>query len=145
MIRAALFALPFVAACVPVGDGGSVGPSAAVTEPGQVRIVSAVATPGRLTVRLSDGARCIGERPEGVQTGWSGVTGDCAYQLPYTVTFKQGGHPQRFTIEDPTGVPGAAEGAPGPRAETFITDVNGQRRLFISSLGPNVRFGSAGS
>lgn len=140
-MRPALFlALPLLAAaCVPVVDESiSAGPDGVPS--GETRVASVVASPNRLTVRMTDGARCVSQRPEGELGGWSGVTADCGYQLPYAVTFVQGGSPARFVIEDPTGVPQDANGAPGPRAEIVITDVSGQRRLFVSALGPNVRF-----
>lgn len=142
MRPAIILALPLLgAACVPstFTDGRSAAPDG--TPSGETRIAAVEATPRRLVVRLSDGARCVSERPEGVPGGWSGVTpAECGYALPYTVTFQEGGSPSRFIIEDPTGVPVGPDGGPGPRAEVFITDVGGQRRLFISPLGPNVRF-----
>lgn len=133
-----LLALPFLSACVVEGSG--IGPAA---EPGKLGIVDAVASPSRLVVRLSDGTRCVAPRPEEARAGWSGVTAECGYALPFQVTFKQGGAPTRFLIEDPTGIPQAEDGRPGPRAETFITDVDGQRRLFITPLGDNVQFNPA--
>ncbi|WP_371153520.1 hypothetical protein [Jannaschia sp. 2305UL9-9] len=140
MRPAFLLSLPLLAAaCVPVIDE-SVSATPDGTPSGEARIVSVVAAPSRLTIRLSDGARCVSQRPEGVPGGWSGVTADCGYQLPYTVTFVRGGSSARFVIEDPTGVPQGPDGQPGPRAEVFVTDVSGQRRLFVSPLGPNVRF-----
>ncbi|GIT96123.1 hypothetical protein JANAI62_27460 [Jannaschia pagri] len=139
-MRPALFlALPaLMAGCVVVDETSSAGPEGVPS--GETRVLSAVATPSRVTIRMSDGARCVAARPEGVPGGWSGVTADCGYQLPYAVTFVQGGSPARFVIEDPTGVPAGPDGRPGPRAEVIVTDVSGQRRLFISPLGPNVRF-----
>lgn len=128
-----------LAACQPITDaldGGGSGQGVAVPE-GEVRVVDASATPGRVTIRLSDGARCTADRPEGVPGGWSGVTADCGYALPYTVTFQQGAVAQRYTIE-------AATAGTGPRAEIFVTDVDGVRRLFTSPLGANVRFEAPG-
>ncbi|MGB3409101.1 MAG: hypothetical protein WBA67_16590 [Jannaschia sp.] len=140
MRPAILSVLPLLAvACVPVtGDGATAGAGGAPSA--EARIVEVNASPSRLFVRMSDGARCVSARPEGVPGGWSGVTADCGYELPFEVTFRQGGSPTRFIIEDPSGVPGTADGGVGPRAEVFITDVGGQRRLFVSGLGPNVRF-----
>jgi hypothetical protein len=136
-LRAAfLIALSPLAACVPVLPGLT----ARDIPPEEVRIASVAAAPTRLTVRLSDGARCVARRPEAERGGWSGVTADCGYALPFTVSFRQDGSASRFVIEDPTGVPVAEDGGPGPRAEVFITDVDGQRRLFIAPLGRGVRF-----
>ncbi|MEM8823024.1 MAG: hypothetical protein AAGF30_05375 [Pseudomonadota bacterium] len=135
-MRAALFlTLPVLAACQPIGGVELTEDIAA----GPLRVVAAEARASRVTFQVSDGSRCVGERPEGVQSGWSGVTdGECGYALPYTVAFRQGGPAQRFTIEDPRGTL-TQEGAPGPRAEIFVTDVDGQRRLFVTPLGPNTR------
>ncbi|MGB3555499.1 MAG: hypothetical protein WBA25_12765 [Jannaschia sp.] len=137
-MRSVLFlALPILAACNPAIGPGAGAPS---IPPGQVRVVDVSASPDRVVMRLSDRSRCVGVRPEGETGGWSGVTGDCGYALPYTVTFRQGGSASRFVIEDPTGVPVGAGGGPGPRAEVFVTDVDGVRRLFVSGLGSGVRF-----
>ncbi|PWJ19271.1 hypothetical protein [Jannaschia seohaensis] len=138
MRLAFILALPFFgAACVPMTDG-------AVTRAdleGPPRVASVDASPNRVVIRVSDGARCTAERPEGVLAGWSGVTEEeCGYVLPFTVEFHQGGVASRFIIEDPTGVPVGPDGGPGPRAEVFVTDIDGVRRLFFSPLGPNVRF-----
>ncbi len=107
--------------------------SGVIVPEGEVRVIEASASPSVVEIRLSDGARCTADRPEGEAGGWSGVTSDCGYQLPYTVTFQQGTVPQRFAIETPTA-------GTGPRAEIFVTDVDGVRRLFSSPLGDNVRF-----
>lgn len=140
MRPAILFALPLAAsACVPLALPGAVD---ATIPPGEVRVAAAEASPDRLTLRMSNGERCIAERPEGETGGWSGVMAECPYPLPYMVTFQQGGAAQRFVIEDPTGFPSNGSGGPGPRAEVFVTDVNGARRLFVAPLGPNVRFGA---
>ncbi|SDY91006.1 hypothetical protein SAMN05444004_10466 [Jannaschia faecimaris] len=133
-MRPALLLLPLaIAACQPV-TSGTQGVGANVP-PGEVRVAAVDATPSRVVIRLSNGKRCVSERPEGVPGNWSGVTSgeDCGYKLPFAVSFKQGATPQRFTIE-------AAPAGVGPRAEVFVTDVDGVRRLFASPLGPNVRF-----
>ncbi|MEM7490403.1 MAG: hypothetical protein AAF390_14875 [Pseudomonadota bacterium] len=136
MRPAVLLLLPFIAACQGV-DG--FGLTEEGVDDGPLRIVAAEARASRVTLRLSDGTRCVGERPEGVQTGWSGVTAtDCGYGLPYTVAFRRGGSPQRFTIEDPRGTL-TEQGVPGPRAEVFVTDVDGTRKLFITPLGRGTR------
>lgn len=135
-MRPVLFFLPLaLGACQAIGtpSGGGAAQSGVTVPPGQVRVVSAAATPGQVTIRLSDGSRCTGTRPEGTPGGWSGTTADCGYALPYLVTFKQAAAPQRFTVE-------AATAGIGPRAEIFVTDVDGVRRLFASPLGSNVRF-----
>jgi hypothetical protein len=106
----------------------------------EVRVAAVEVTPTRLSATMSNGDRCRAERPETERGGWSGVTSDCPFALPFTVTFQQAGSGSRFIIEDPTGVPVGEDGGPGPRAEVFLTDVDGQRRLFIAPLGPNVRF-----
>ncbi len=139
-MRHALPLLPLaLAACIPAG---APGPGVAVP-PGEVRVVEATATPSTVTLRLSNGERCVGTRPEGETGNWTGVTGDCGYGLPYAVVFRQGGDPARFRVEAPAGALGRG-GAPVPRAEVFVTDVDGQRRLFVAPLGSNVRFEAAG-
>ncbi|CTQ32919.1 hypothetical protein [Jannaschia rubra] len=135
-MRFAVLLLPFaLGACQAIetalDDGtprtGDAPPSA------EVRVVGVKARPDRVTIRLSDGARCVGERPENEPGGWSGITTGCGYQLPYTVVLKQGVEGQRYTIETPTA-------GTGPRAEVLVTDVDGIRRLFTSAFGPDVRF-----
>ena len=139
---ATLLVLPLLSvACVPVTGTGT-GAGAVSIPPGEVRIVSASATPNRLTVQMSNRTTCISDRPESERGGWSGVTSDCGYALPFSVTFQQGGSPDRFLIEDPAGIPGDGAGGLGPRAEIFVTDVDGRSRLFVSPLGANVRFGT---
>ena len=131
-MRPVLCLIPLaLAACQPIGLGGG----AVDIPPGEVRVASVAATANELTLRLSNGERCEAVRPEGVVGNWSGVTSaeDCGYALPFTVTYKQGAVEQRFTIE-------AAPAGTGPRAEVFVTDVDGVRRLFASPLGRNVRF-----
>ncbi|WP_299817057.1 hypothetical protein [uncultured Jannaschia sp.] len=100
---------------------------------GEVRVTRATADAARVTLRLSDGTRCSAERPEGVTGNWSGVTTDCGYALPFTVAYKPAPRPERFTIEAPLG-------GSGPRAEVYVTDVDGVRRLFVAPLGDDVRF-----
>ncbi|MEM8851312.1 MAG: hypothetical protein AAGE03_14935 [Pseudomonadota bacterium] len=131
---ALLLMLPALAACQAI-DG--FGPEEVVEGP--LRVIAAEARANRVTFRVSDGSRCVGQRPEGTESGWSGVTDpDCGYALPYRVLFRQGGSSQRFVIEDPRGTL-TEEGVPGPRAEIFVTDVDGQRKLFVTPLGPNTR------
>lgn len=135
-MRPVLLLLPLaIAACQPIvlGEGGAGG--AVAVPPGQVRVAAVDASPDRVTIRMSNGNRCVAERPEGEQGNWSGVTSgeDCGYRLPFAVTFRQGAVPQRYTIE-------AAPAGTGPRAEVFVTDVDGVRRLFASPLRSNVRF-----
>lgn len=126
-----------LAACIPF-DGGGTAP--VVVPPGQVRVVAAQATPSMIALRMSNGERCTATRPEGVTGSWSGTTGDCGYALPFTVTFRQGGDPARFRVEAPSGAALGPDGTPGPRAEIFVVDVDGVRRLFTAPLGRNVRF-----
>lgn len=119
---------PFAAITDGVARAPAAGPSA------ETRVADVAVRPDRLTLRMSDGARCVAFRPEGVQGGWSGVTADCGYQLPYAVTFAApGGDPTRFTIEDGFGTVGA-DGRPGARAEVYVTDVDGIRKLFIRPM-----------
>ena len=142
-MRLALLLLPaWLAGCVVEGMGGlGAGPGAAPpVPPGQVRVAQATATPSTLTLRMTNGERCEAVRPEGVRGNWSGVTGECGFALPFAVAFRQGGNPARFRVEAPVGVPVGPDGAPGPRAEVFVTDVDGVRRLFVAPLGANVRF-----
>ncbi|TFL16971.1 hypothetical protein [Jannaschia formosa] len=140
MRPALLLALPFLGvACVPMTEG--LGTETRAEPAGPPRVTGVEASPSRVVIRVSDGARCTADRPEGVPGGWTGTTApDCGYVIPFTVEFHQGGSRSRFIIEDPTGVPLGPDGAPGPRAEVFVTDLDGQRRLFIAPLGPNVRF-----
>jgi hypothetical protein len=91
-----------------------------------------------LTVTLSDGARCVAERPELEGGGWSGVTNNCGYALPYTVIFFAGSdNPLRFAVEENFEVL-QSDGTLMPRAEVYITDVDGVQKLFVSPLS-NVR------
>ena len=127
-------------ACVPAGLGL---PGAGVAvPPGEVRVTRAVVTASTVTLRLSNGERCLGARPEGTTGNWTGVTAECGYALPYAVFFRQGGSRSRYIVEAP-GAPLAPDGTPGPRAEVFVTDVDGQRRLFTAPLS-NVRLEVAG-
>lgn len=142
-MRAALFltiALP-LAGCQDIVAGTNRAPQGGPSE--GTRIVEARATATRVILKLSDGARCVGLRPDEAAAGWSGVTADCGYELPYTVTFRSGGDPTRFTIEESFGT-ADAEGRPGPRAEIFVTDVDGTRRLFLSPLPAGTRFKPVG-
>ena len=123
-----------IAGCVDVG--GQAGGPVASPSAGP-RIADVQVRPNRLTVRMSDGARCVAERPEGVQSGWSGTTADCGYALPFTVTFARGGDAGRFSVEEGFGSV-TETGVPGPRAEVFITDVDGVRRLFMRPLPERV-------
>lgn len=135
-MRSILTLLPLaLCACVPTGatDPGVVVP------PGEVRVIGADATPSLVTLRMSNGDRCTAARPEGVAGNWSATTGDCGYALPVTVTYKEGGNPARYRIEAPVGALGA-DGVPVPRAEVYVIDVDGQRRLFVAPLAGNVRF-----
>lgn len=134
-MRPILLILPLaIAACQPILDTAGAGQGVEVP-PGEVRVAAVAASANRVTIRLSNGARCRAERPEGVTGNWSGVTAgeECGFALPFAVTYRQGAVPQRYTIE-------AAPAGVGPRAEIFVTDVDGVRRLFAAPLGPNVRF-----
>ncbi len=126
------FAL-LLAACQPIvlGEGGG----SADIPAGEVRVAGVEATASRVTLQLSNGRRCRVDRPEGELGNWSGVTSgeDCGYQLPFFVSFKQGAVSQRFVIEAPVA-------GTGPRAEVFVTDVDGVRRLFSAPLPKGVRF-----
>ena len=131
---APLLWLPLMAACVETG-GQAGGPVAVATD--RARIAGVSIRPSRLTVEMSDGTTCVADRPEGVAGGWSGVTGGCGHALPFTVTFARGGEAARFAIERGFGTVTAA-GVPGPRAEAFVTDVDGVRRLFVGPLPERV-------
>ena len=140
----ALLALP-LAACVDTvsgfgGRGGAV-PTPDPIPAGQIRVATVSARPSAVTITLSDGTRCVSARPEGVPSGWSGTTSDCPYAIPYVVTFARGGDPSRFTVERPGGAI-TRDGTPGPRAEVFVTDLDGVRRLFVVPLPERV-FGDA--
>ena len=130
IVPAALLSALATAGCVGVG-GQAGGPIAGPSD--GVRIADVNVRPSRVAVRMTDGATCVGERPEGTSSGWSGVTGGCPYQLPFVVTFARGGSPSRFAVERPFGTQ-TPEGTPGPRAEVFVTDVDGVRRLFVRPL-----------
>lgn len=134
-------ALPLLLAACVEGDpfGGVSSGVAEGSQSGPVRVVDVALRPNRLTLRMSDGARCVSERPEGETSGWSGVTGDCAYQLPVAVTFVQGGDASRFSIETNPGTPVGDDGKIGARAEVYVTDVDGNRKLFVRPIpGPGV-------
>ena len=143
-MRRLLPLLPLVAlaGCIDSFGGGTARAPGGIPE-GAVRVSEVAVRPGAVTIRTSDGARCVSERPEGTAAGWSGVTADCGYALPYTVTFARGGDPSRFVVEEPGGAI-TADGTPGPRAEVFVTDVDGVRRLFVVPL-PDRFFADAAS
>ncbi len=140
-MRPILLLLPLVAtaACQPIETLTDGMPRAAAEPSRETRVETVAVTANRVTLRMTDGARCVGQRPEDVQSGWSGVTDNCGYELPYTVVFRTGGDPARFRIEAPGGAPITEDGSPGPRAEVFVTDVDGVRRLFVTGLSGNVR------
>ena len=117
-------------ACAPVGAPSGGPTAAAPSGPPRVAFVSAGAN--QVTITMTDRARCTGARPEGTNSGWSGTTTDCAYQLPYSVEFRTAAPPGRFGIEEGFGI------GQGPRAEVYVTDTDGVRKLFLASLGSNV-------
>jgi hypothetical protein len=141
LAAAALAALGACVAVDPVtGELVQTGPRAAQGGPSaETRVTGVTVTAERVTFRMTDGARCVGGRPEGEPSGWTGVTTGCGYELPYTVTFVAGGSPQRGIVEAvPVGT--GPDGRLGPRAEVYVTDVDGQRRLLVTPLGDGVRF-----
>jgi hypothetical protein len=143
-ILPAALALVLLAGCVAVdpltGDLVQTGPRAAQGGTSEAtRVSGSIVTAERVTLRMSDGARCVGDRPEGEAAGWSGVTTGCGYELPYTVTFVQGGSAQRAVVEAvPVGA--GPDGRLAPRAEVYVTDVDGLRRLFVSPLSGGTLF-----
>jgi len=127
-----------LAACIEspltgISDGIPRGPQG--VPDGPVRVADVSVRPDRLTLRLSDGARCVANRPEGLSSGWTGITSDCGYALPFSVTFRQGGEPSRFAIEESFGAV-TPDGRVGARAEVYVTDVDGIRKLFIRPMSP---------
>lgn len=129
---------------LPLALGACVGfvvpvPSGVIVPPGEVRVVGAEASPTQVVLRMSTGDRCLATRPEGQTGNWSGITGDCGFALPVSVVYRQGGNSARYRVEAPVGALGA-DGATVPRAEVFVVDVDGQRRLFTARLADNVRF-----
>lgn len=109
------------------------------------RVADVSIRPNQLTITMSDGARCVAERPEGELSGWSGTTDNCGYALPFSVLFFAGGdNTARFTVEEPFDVIGT-DGTLMPRAEVYITDVDGVQKQFVSSLqNARVEIASAG-
>lgn len=140
-----LLALPLLlAACVESDPFAAVGSDVADgSQAGPVRVVDLSLRSNRVTLRMSDGARCVSLRPEGEVSGWSGVTTECPYQLPVSVTFVQGGDASRFTIEENIGAPIGEDGKIGPRAEVYVTDVDGNRKLFLRPIPGSGPFQSA--
>ena len=128
-MRSILLLLPLAAAaCAPVGTTVANGPTVAEAA-GPARVAFVGPARGGFVMRMTDGARCRALRPEGVNTGWSATTTDCAYALPYTVAFTARTPAGRFGIEEGFGLAGQ------PRAEVYVTDTDGQRKLFLSPLG----------
>ena len=125
-----------LAGCI---DIGAPLESGVVVPPGEVRVVAAEASPEQVVLRMSNGDRCLATRPEGQTGNWSATTGDCGFALPVSVVYRQGGNPARYRIEAPAGALGR-DGLAVPRAEVFVVDVDGQRRLFTARLASNVRF-----
>lgn len=98
------------------------------------RVADVTIRPSVLTITMTDGARCVAERPESETSGWSGTTDNCGYALPFSVLFFAGSdNPARFTVEKPFDVIGT-DGGLMPRAEVYITDVDGVQKQFVSSL-----------
>ena len=100
---------------------------------GQVRVASVAMRLPTLVVTTSNGARCVAERPEASASGWSGTTADCPYAIPFVVTFARGAQPSRFSVEAP-GAGRAGAAVPDTRAEIFVTDLDGVRRLFMVAV-----------
>ena len=117
-------------ACAPVG--APTGGTFPAEPSGPPRVAFVAAGANQVTITMTDRARCVGLRPEGTNSGWSGTTTDCAYQLPYSVEFRTAAPPGRFGIEEGFGI------GQGPRAEIYVTDTDGVRKLFLASLGSNV-------
>ena len=124
--------------------GGCLGLMACTATPVEVvpsssaRVAEVSVRPDVLSITMTDGARCVAERPEDIRTGWSGTTDNCGYALPFSVLFFAGAEdPARFAVEPGSEVI-AADGTLMPRAEVYVTDVDGVQKQFVRRLD-NVR------
>lgn len=124
--------------------GGCLGLLACTATPVEVvpsssaRVAEVSVRPDVLSITMTDGARCVAERPDDIRTGWSGMTDNCGYALPFSVLFFAGAEdPARFAVEPGPAVI-AADGTLMPRAEVYVTDVDGVQKQFVRRLD-NVR------
>lgn len=102
------------------------------------RVAQVSVRPDVLAITMTDGARCVAQRPTDVRSGWSGVMDNCSYALPFSVLFFAGADdPSRFAVEPAADVAGEG-GVLNPRAEVYITDVDGVQKQFVQRLD-NVR------
>lgn len=102
------------------------------------RVAEVSVRPDVLSITMTDGARCVAERPDNIRTGWSGTTENCGYALPFSVLFFAGAEdPARFAVEPGPEVI-CADGTLLPRAEVYVTDVDGVQKQFVRRLD-NVR------
>ena len=117
-----------LAACEP-------SPRPVAVEPSDAARIAAVEIGAvRFAITMSDGARCVVERPKELTGGWSGTTDNCGYALPYEVVYNlRSEAADRFKVEQDFGVLGA-DGAVKPRVEIFVVDVDGTRRQFLAPL-----------
>lgn len=102
------------------------------------RVAEVAVRPDVLVISMTDGARCVARRPKEVRSGWSGITENCGYALPFSVLFFAGAEDMTRFVVEPVGTVIGADGALLPRAEVYITDVDGVQKQFVQPLS-NVR------
>ena len=124
--------------------GGCLGLTACTAMPvamvpsGSARVAEVSVRPDVLSITMTDGVRCVAERPDDIRTGWSGTTHNCGYALPFSVLFFAGAEDSaRFAVEPGPEVIGA-DGTLMPRAEVYVTDADGVQKQFVRRLD-NVR------
>lgn len=85
-----------------------------------------------LSVRMSDGATCLGPAPaSGFEAGWSGTLTGCASPYPYVVEIDPGTNPIRFVLQEILG-----DRIIRPLATVTITDATGRDRVFQTPERP---------
>jgi len=117
---------------------------AACAQTGPGRPESVMLSQDRVSVRMDTGARCLGLRAAGDETGtgWAGRLQGCAADYPYEVVLQDGANPLRLLLEAGLEALGG-EGLLAPRAEVEITGPEGQTWRFRSPPSEEPRATSA--
>ena len=84
-----------------------------------------------LTVRMSNGERCIGPRPAGEAGGWSGRFTDCSARYDYNVAIQPGANPVRMVFSEALTALGL-QSALVPAADVTISDGSGRTWRYVT-------------